>query len=63
MSIYPDWYEPEPYHFNEPDDFEYPITCKYCGEKNLKWIELIGNGNRKWVLIYRTRKIHKCKGK
>ena len=46
----------------EGDDFdEYKVTCKYCGEGNLRWEQI----NDKWVLMELDLNMkehqHKCK--
>lgn len=52
---YADGYEPD--REDEGIRSPYRITCKYCGEKELKW-EHVGYG---WRLFCRDDAIHDCK--
>ena len=36
---------------------DYPETCKFCGEKNLAWIE---PEEEKWRLHDKEGKLHEC---
>lgn len=52
-------YEPDPRDFDEPSDYYFGVTCKYCGKKDyLKWFQI----NNKWVILdLITKKKHDCK--
>lgn len=47
-----DEYGAEYYSYKRPSE---PIVCKYCGEKNLTWVET-DNGWR----LYKNGSIHSC---
>ena len=43
--------------YPEPDDFS--VTCKYCGQDGLAWVDLFGG----WRLVDSDGDIHSCSRK
>lgn len=43
----------------DEDNLSFHSTCKYCGARNLAWIDF----DNKWKLVDKKHKVHACKAR